>query len=660
MADIFERAVVWGFDTEYRDAFGHMKRVDAAVLARLLDGFPSVPPGPRALPSSVVLRQGVDWSVQMNCDSGLAVRWTIRASDNVVAQGDTATPRIALPPSLPDGIFELEVAIDAPAGERCEQASLIVCPPRAYQGKPDAPRRMWALAFQLYAVRSLTNWGHGDFGDLLTMIDLAADLGAAGIGLNPLHALFDDSPEQASPYSPSSRLFLNPLYIALDQVPEFPDATALGLNEQIENLRAASLVDYRGVGEVKQRALRLAFEEFRHAPAERRAAFERFRQEHGPALLSYASYEVLRRMFKRPWWDWPDEWRAPNDAALQRLRSDEPDVTYYEYVQWLAHEQLDRCRARAAERGLPIGLYLDVAVGVRSDGFDAWYDQSGYLHRMSIGAPPDILNTAGQNWGLAGFDPATLETDGFAPFRRVLDASMRYAGAIRIDHVLGLKRLYVIPEGERAANGAYLRFPFEAMLAVTTLASVERQCIVIGEDLGTVPEHFRETMADWGLWSYQLMLFERGYDGRFMAPEGYRENALVSFGTHDLPTFAGWKDQHDLAVKEALGIDPGETRDQRCAAVDALRRALEERGLGEVGFGAVVRYLHEAPCRLLVVAIEDVLGVADQVNVPGTIDQHPNWRRRLPVTIEELRRRQELTRIAAELAGNRRRATDIL
>ena len=230
---------------------------------------------------------------------------------------------------------------------------------------------------------------------------------------------------------------------------------------------------------------------------------------------------------------------------------------------------------------------------------------------------------------------------------------MRFAGAIRIDHVLGFKRLYVIPEGDNPAHGAYLRFPFEAMLAVTALLSGTHKCIVIGEDLGTVPEHFRETLADWGLWSYQLMLFERGHDGAFAAPETYRENALVAFGTHDLPTFTGWRDEHDLAVKEGLGIDPGETRDQRRAALDAMRRGLSERGQSEFEFRSVVRYLRDTPCRLLVVAIEDALKMPDQVNVPGTVDEHPNWRRRLPVTLEDLQENKDLNGIAADLAGER-------
>ena len=658
MDDIFKRAGVWGFDTEYRDAFGRMQSVDAAVFARLLEEFPETVPGSRAMPRSIVLRRGSAASLALSAEPGVAVRWTVTSEDRVIAEGQGVTPAILLPSGIADGIFRLAVEVETPSGPVRELAALVVCPDRAYQGSTKAPRRMWALAFQLYAVRSRSNWGHGDFGDLLTMIDLAADLGAAAVALNPLHALFDDTPEQASPYSPSSRLFLNPLYIDLGAVPDFPGAAAAGLTEQIDKLRTQTMVDYRGVGDAKHQALRLAFDRFRSARPERRSAFESFRQERGAVLARFASYEVLRRKFKRPWWEWPHEWRAPDDVALERLRASDPEVEFHEFVQWLADQQLDRCWVRAAERGMPIGLYLDVAVGVRSDGFDAWYDQPGFLRRLTIGAPPDILNTAGQSWGLASFDPVALETQGFAPFRRMLEASMRYAGAIRIDHVLGLKRLYVIPEGESAVHGAYLRFPFEAMLAVTALLSVHHRCIVIGEDLGTVPENFRETMADWGLWSCQLMLFERGHDGAFAAPETYRENALVSFGTHDLPTFTGWKDQHDLGVKAALGIDPGESREERHAAVDAMRRALHERGLGDVEFSSVARYLRDTPCRLMVVAIEDVLEVPDQVNVPGTIDQHPNWRRRLPVALEDLGKHRELTGIAEELAGERGKATE--
>jgi 4-alpha-glucanotransferase len=268
------------------------------------------------------------------------------------------------------------------------------------------------------------------------------------------------------------------------------------------------------------------------------------------------------------------------------------------------------------------------------------------LSGTAVGAPPDILNTAGQNWGLAGFNPVGLEDRQFDPFSRMLRASMRYAGAIRLDHVLGLKRLYVIPHGMRAIQGAYIRFPFEALLAVAAHASVEYRCIVIGEDLGTVPDNFRETLADWGLWSYQVMLFERGWDGAFSAPDNYRQNALVTFGTHDVSTFAGWRGHRDLAVKRALGIDPGETSEQRQGAFHALDQALRQRGIDGADFPAVANFLAGTPSRLLVISLEDLLGIRDQVNLPGTVDEHPNFRQRLPIGLEELRNHGEVTRVA--------------
>jgi 4-alpha-glucanotransferase len=218
----------------------------------------------------------------------------------------------------------------------------------------------------------------------------------------------------------------------------------------------------------------------------------------------------------------------------------------------------------------------------------------------------------------------------------MLQASMRYAGAIRLDHVLGLKRLYLIPYGVPPSQGAYIRFPFEAMLAVAALSSMEHGCIVVGEDLGTIPENFRETLADWGIWTYQVMLFERSANGAFFPPESYRENALVSFGTHDVATFVGWRDQHDLDVKQALGIDPGETTQDRHGALDALRHALRQRGLETSDFASVAKYLADTPSRLLVISMEDVLGMKNQVNLPGTTNEHPNWRQRLPVSLEDL------------------------
>ena len=522
-------------------------------------------------------------------------------------------------------------------------------PPRpAYQGPPG---RWWLLATQLYGARSRRNWGHGDFADLFALIELAAALGAGGVGLNPLHALFDEGPEQPSPYSPNSRLFLNPLYIAVDEIADFADRPP-GVAEEAAHLREAELVDYAGVARLKQRCLRAAFDAFQaHATAERRDAFAAYRGSRGPALERFAAFEVLRARFGHPWWEWPAEWRDPSPSALARLRAEAGDeMAYREYLQWIADRQLMRCRDRAHALGLPIGLYLDVAVGVRPDGFDAWNMPDAVIRSLAVGAPPDPLNTRGQNWGLAGFSPVGLQARAFGPYRDMLRAAMRYAGAIRLDHVLGLKRLYLIPDGLPPDQGAYVRLPFEQMLAVTAEESNRDRCIVIGEDLGTVPQGFRATLAQWGIWSYQVMLFERDAAGAFHSPQHYRERALATFSTHDLATFAGWIGRRDLQVKKDLGLDPGETARERAAAIVQLRRLLGLR-TKQVAFPAVFRRLATSPARMLVAALEDALGVLDQVNVPGTIDQHPNWRRKLPCELERLRddnRLHAIARIAAE------------
>ena len=650
MDRVFERAALCGVEAEYRDAFGNVRTVEPEVLTRILEALGAGRSAAhRMLPRSIVVRGAADQPLRLASVEGLPLRWELFSEHKIaegegtspllkIAEGEGTSPLLTLPRALQNGIFQLHVTVASPAGHRAEETCLVVCRDRAYQREETAPRRMWALGVQLYGVRSLRNWGHGDFTDLAALVDLAADLGAAGIGLNPLHALFDNRPSDASPYAPNSRLFLNPLYIDVDAIPEFPGLQAAGLEKEVDRLRKQDFVDYDGVANAKMRALELAYKVFRRqGSGERRRAFDRFRQARGSTLVRFACFEWLRRKFGHPWWEWPQEWRKPEEHAFAALRRTEAASTgFFEFVQWAAHEELDRCRAKGRERGLPLGLYLDIAVGVCSDGFDAWCDQDAVLTGMAVGAPPDVLNTAGQNWGLAGFNPAGLEDRQFKPFRRMLQESMRYAGAIRLDHVLGLKRLYLIPHGAQASQGAYIRFPFEAMLAVAALSSIEHRCIVVGEDLGTIPENFRETLADWGIWTYQVMLFERAGDGAFFQPESYRENALVSFGTHDVATFVGWRDQHDLAVKRALGIDPGETNEQRQGALEALRHALRQRGLETTDFASVAKYLADTPSRLLIISMEDVLGMRDQVNLPGTTSEHPNWRQRLPVFLEDL------------------------
>jgi 4-alpha-glucanotransferase len=355
-------------------------------------------------------------------------------------------------------------------------------------------------------------------------------------------------------------------------------------------------------------------------------------------LSRFACFEVLRHRFNKPWWEWPEEWRRPDDDKCAKLRtgSDKREIEFVEFVQWTADRQLRSCKALAERLGMKVGLYLDVAVGVQSDGFDAWNEQTAISRHLSVGAPPDSLNTLGQNWGLAGFNAAGLGMQSFEPFREMLRASMRHAGAIRLDHVLGLKRLYLVPHGFAADSGVYVQMPFEALLAVTAQESVAHACVVIGEDLGTVPEGFREQMADWGIWSYLVMMFERDDQGRFRGVDRYAANALVTFNTHDLSTYAGWRSFSDLKLKRSLGIDPGESDDARWQALGMLNEVLKHDDIERHDLNAVVRFLSRTKSRLLAISLEDLLGVIDQPNIPGTVDEHPNWRQRLPLAIDEI------------------------
>jgi 4-alpha-glucanotransferase len=655
--DDAERAALWGIQTQYWDALGTHRTADPEALGRMVEALSAStrPPQPRMLPTTCVIRGGREPRVPVDAAADRQIEWTL-SSDRRDISGTGAPPQIELPADLATGAYRLRCTTRTPQGLRHEDANLLVAPERAWQGDEQAPHRLWALAVQLYGVRSHRNWGHGDFTDLYGLIDLAADLGAAGIGLNPLHALFDEHGD-ASPYSPSSRLFLNTRYIDVEAVPEFPGLHAAGLADEVAALRQHELVDYRGVVAAKAKALRLAHAAFRrHQEPSRHHEFEKFRRERGATLMQYACFESLRSHFERPWREWPHEWRRPKDSFLRKLRStNEEEIEYFEFVQWIAHQQLDRCRQRVHERSLPIGLYLDVAVGVRADGFDAWSEQDAIMATVEIGAPPDMLNTAGQKWGLAGVNPVGLEARAFEPYRRVLRASMRYAGAIRIDHVMGLQRQFLVPGGMSADRGMYVHSQFPALLAVTAQESVANRCIVIGEDLGTVPDNFRETLADWGMWSYKVMMFERVWGGAFRPPQEYAENALATFATHDLPTLAGWMAGRDLDTKRHLGMDPGETDDERGTARALLCTALNDRGLGAPDVVSVAKYLAATPSRLLVISMEDVLGVVEQVNVPGTIDEHPNWRRRLPVALEELRGQATLTDVARAMTEAGRR-----
>jgi 4-alpha-glucanotransferase len=627
--DLFNQATNLGILTEFTDGQGQRHVTDEAALKIIVGAFPARTLR-RLVDGPVVIRFGKPARTELREGVQLPVRWSVEAAGGVLAKGAADDRSLVWPENLPLGVHRLKLTDGA---GQSEEAPLIVAPERAYSGAFD---RAWVIAVQLYGVRSARNWGMGDFTDLESLIRLAHELGADGIGLNPLHALFDDRPGDCSPYAPNSRLFLNALYIDAENIPGYqpiPDGDA------IARLQQSPTVDYIGVAALKWRALRSAFEKFHVNPDPAAAAdFEAFRVERGTLLLGFACFEVLRHRFKKPWWEWPAEWRQPDIKKCAELLAgpDRSEVAFIEFVQWVADRQLGACKKLAERLGMKVGLYLDVAVGVQADGFDGWHEQVAISRHLAVGAPPDPLNTLGQNWGLAGFNAAGLEMQSFEPFREMLRASMRHAGAIRLDHVLGLKRLYLVPHGFPARQGAYVQMPLEALFAATALESVAQHCVVIGEDLGTVPEGFREQMADWGIWSYLVVMFERDDDGRFRGIDRYQPNALVTFNTHDLSTYAGWRSFSDLKMKRSLGLDPGESDDARWHALGQLDEVLRQYDIHQNDLYSVARFLARTRSRLMAISLEDLLGVIDQPNIPGTVDEHPNWRQRLPAAVEDI------------------------
>ncbi|OYU59181.1 MAG: 4-alpha-glucanotransferase [Bradyrhizobium sp. PARBB1] len=628
--DLYAKAQSLGIQTEYIDGSGHRRVTTPEALTAILAALPPHTPR-RIVIDPVVVRGGHGGQTQLSEAARLPVQWKLSSGSAVLAQGEARERSVTWPAGLPEGVHRLQLK-DASGSE---ELPLLVAPDRAFGGAFD---RCWVIAVQLYGVRSARNWGIGDFTDLEGLLAFAHRLGADGIGLNPLHALFDDRPGDCSPYSPNSRLFLNALYIDVEKIPEYRVDAAT--QAALAQLRSRDMVDYVGVAALKWPALRAAFAAFKANPGLGRwQDFEAYRKEQGTLLSRFACFEVVRHKFNTPWWEWPDDWRQPDDAACTKLRGARDtaaEVEFVEFVQWTADRQLGACQGLAHKLGMRVGLYLDVAVGVQSDGFDAWNEQTAISRHLGVGAPPDPLNTAGQDWGLAGFNAAGLEQRSFEPFRQMLRASMHHAGAIRLDHAFGLKRLYLVPRGFGPANGAYVLMPFEALLAATAQESAASRCVVIGEDLGTVPPGFREQMNGWGIWSYLVMMFETDDQGVFRNADYYLPDALVTFNTHDLSTYAGWRSFSDLKTKRALGIDPGETDQGRWDALGRLDDVLRRLDIHHNDFYSVVGFMARTRSRILAVSMEDLLGIVEQPNIPGTVYEHPNWKQRLPVSIEHL------------------------
>ena len=634
-------------EAEARDSLERVREARGSVLRR-----------------TVPVVSGRSTTIALDAPPADRVRWRLTDEGGAVREGqsvlrlDGPTGWLGLP-ALAAGYHRLDLAI----GTLSRSATLIAAPPRCWQ--PDwmgKGVREWGLAAQLYALRSASNLGIGSYPDVATAAELAAPMGASFLGLSPVHALFSADRGKTSPYSPSSRLFLETAHIDPKAVPGFAGSEAERVlaeparQARIAALREASLVDLAGVWTELRPVLETLWTERRSRDSAKIAAFRRLM---GETLTAHATFEALSEHFRAQGMSWLGEWPEP----YRRCRSDEvrhfavshaERVDFYAWLQYVADEQLGAASRAAREAGMSVGLYRDLAVGSDRGGSELWSAPDRFGRTLSIGAPPDLLAPQGQDWGLPPLHPVTLEANGLVAFRDLVRANMRHAGAIRIDHAFQLQRLYVIPLGASGSEGAYVHYPFDAMLAVLRVESHRQEALVIAEDLGTAPEGFSEAIMRSGVLSYRVLFFERGPDGAFKPPADYPREALTVVTTHDLPTFAGWWKGLDTDLRQALGIyepDRAETeRRERAVERARLAEALAAEKLASSGGGqaspqdvpdiapaeSAIRFLARTPSVLKAVQYEDVLGALNQPNIPGTTDSHPNWRRKLEQDLDSL------------------------
>jgi 4-alpha-glucanotransferase len=587
----------WGIEPSYRDAFGKRQEISEAVQRRLREAMG--PGGGRlhhdAIEPVAVVRPGGQ----------------LPTPGEVTLEDGTQLGAVAsLPPDAPYGYHHLAAA----QGEQL----LITGPGRCHL---PAGLRTWAWNVQLYAARSRRSWGIGDLADLRELGAWSAGLGAGLMVLNPLSAPAPLVPLQASPYFPSSRRFRNPVYLRVEEV---PGADAIG--EQLPRLAAAGhalngsrLLDRDAAFQLKMDALEAIWRARR--PDDQ---LDAYRVEQGVALREWSSYAVIAEHHGPRWSRWPEELRRPGNAAVGRFAADHADrLAFHEWLQCLIDAQLARA-------GAELPLVQDMPIGVDRDGADAWAWQETMALDVNIGAPPDIFNPAGQDWGLPPFVPHRLRRAGYLPFIQTLRATLRHAGGLRIDHAMGLFRLWWLPLGEGATNGAYVRYPTDELLEILALESERARALIVGEDLGTVERGVRRELGRRRILSYRLVYFEQE------PPSGYPRIALAGVTTHDLPTIAGTWSGSDLAMQERAGRPPDPS------GLRKLRRRLE-RVSGEAPNApvddvilSVHRALGASPAMVVSATLEDALKVEERPNLPGTVDEHPNWRVPLPVPIEEL------------------------
>ena len=583
-------------------------------------------------------------------------------------------------PNLPQGYHDLTICYD----QNKENCHLIYAPKTCYSPQEASTDKMWGYAAQLYSIKSEENWGMGDFGDLKSLVKKSAEQGASAIGLNPLHPLYQNNPAHRSPYSPTSRCFLNSLYIDVTKVPNFNTCKVAQkrfnsdeFQAKVTFARNTELIDYPAVADVKYEIIELLFEDFLVNNKSQKVSstyqeFLDFKLAQGNDLLLLTTFDALYEHFRKTdfnaygWKMWPSEFQTLHSKEVSDFQKNHSKrIDYFAFLQWLAHRQLSDVASTAQTSGMPVGLYLDLAVGCDGSGVDVWSDKDVYVSGAAVGAPPDAMNTLGQDWGLTPINPVALQQQGYLPLIKALRSNMQYAGALRIDHILGLMRQYWVAPGMKANEGIYITFPFKDILRIIALESRRNDCVVIGEDLGTVPDGFSEIMEAAGLLSYKVLFFERWESGLFKRPEMYPEQSMVTVSTHDLPTLTGWWKGRDLQWRQTLNLYPNEEMGQQERSARIEDRNLLIAALADLDVidlekapqetpaemntelsMAVQKYMAKAPSHIQLIPLEDGLEIIEQVNIPGTIDEHPNWRQKLPVTMNEFWKENSVISIA--------------
>jgi 4-alpha-glucanotransferase len=598
-------ADAWGIETGFEDALGVWRETAPATtraIREIMGGGPDAtapPPGPGVR----VLRRGESMR--------LARPWELTLED-----GTTLTVGTATPPDLPLGYHRL-IRLDDDA-----RMHLIVAPSRCHL---PANLRAWGWAVQLYGLRSASSWGMGDIADLRRLAEWSADeLGAGMLLVNPLCATAPGVPQEASPYFPSSRRFRNPLYLRVEEVP----GAAAGGNDLVRlaalgrALNREARIDRDAVYRLKMEALERLFARFTGD-----AGFDRYRAEQGTALREFATFCALAECHGKGWRGWPHEYRRPDAAGIAGFATEHAGrILFHQWMQWLLDEQVTRATGK-------LRLIQDLPIGIDPAGADAWGWQDLLALDVTVGAPPDEFNTLGQDWGLPPFIPHKLRAAGYGPVIQTLRASLRHAGGLRIDHVMGLFRLFWIPRGQSPAQGAYVRHAARELLAVVAVESQRAGVVIVGEDLGTIEPAARRELVRHGILTSRVMWFETA------RPARYPLRSVAAVTTHDLPTIVGLWSGRDLQTQRALGLRPNE----------AGTRAMLERLGAMTGMAPdtdppeVILRVHEllagAPSMLVTVTLEDALAVAERPNLPGTTaPAHPNWCRSLPKPIEEIER----------------------